>query len=337
MTDTQSRRCWVGFDLGGTKMMAAVFDDKMTILGKKRKRTKTDRSSRSTQERMVEAIHVALENAGRSADDVAGIGIGCPGPLDLNAGVVLEAVNLGWRDVAIRDFLEHEFRSPVVIANDVDLGVYGEYCFGAGRGARSIVGIFPGTGIGGGCVYDGKIFRGSKSSCMEIGHIQVMLGGSLCGCGQYGCLETIASRLAIAADAAKAVYRGEAPVLKELAGADVMNIRSGLLATAIEKGDKVIEKIVKNAAYHLGIAVSNLVTLLLPDVVVLGGGLVEAMPKVVVPTVERAAREHVMRSFSDQFKVVAAKLGDDAGIMGAAAWARASFDSTPLVEATSRE
>ena len=324
MAASKNERCWIGFDLGGTKMMAAVFDDELNILGKKRKRTKGD-GSRSTQERMVDAIASALDNAGRKIDDVAGIGVGCPGPLDLEKQIVLEAVNLGWHDVAIGDFLKKQFKCPVVIANDVDMGVYGEYCFGSGKDARSLLGIFPGTGIGGGFVYEGKILHGRKSSCMEIGHMQMIPHGQLCGCGQYGCLETIASRLAIAAEAAKAVYRGEAPHLAKRSGADVMNIRSGALADSIANGDKSIELIIRNAAHYLGIAVANVTTLLLPDVVVLGGGLVEAMPDLVVTAVEETTRRYVMPAFFEQFEIKPAKLGDDAGIMGAGAWAKASI------------
>jgi glucokinase len=180
--------------------------------------------------------------------------------------------------------------------------------------------VFPGTGIGGGCVYEGKIFRGRTASCFEIGHVQVTSRGRLCGCGRYGCLETEASRLAIAAEAAKAAFRGEAPHLHKIAGTDVSEIRSGQLAEAIASGDEAVERIVKRAAGFLGTAVGDLVNLVLPDVVVLGGGLVEAMPELITKAVEAAANDRMMPSFAKSVKIVAAKLGDDAAIRGAAAW-----------------
>src|SRR5262245_152986 len=210
---------------------------------------------------------------------------------------------------------------PTVVLNDVDSGVYGEYRFGAGKNARCLVGVFPGTGIGGGCVYEGQVLRGKNVSCLEIGHVQVNPSGLLCGCGRVGCLETEASRLAIAAAAAMAAYRGEAPHLLAAAGTDLANIRSGVLADAIQAGDRVIERIVQRAARMIGSVVGDVVNLLAPDVVVLGGGLVEAMPDLLVNEVEQAARQRAAPPFAKTFKLAAAKLGDDAVVRGAAAWA----------------
>jgi glucokinase len=218
--------------------------------------------------------------------------------------------------------LEQEFHCPAMILNDVDAGVYGENQLGAAQKARTVLGIFPGTGIGGGCVYDGQIVRGRHISAMEIGHVEVTHDGNLCGCGRRGCLETEASRLAISAEIAKAAYRGETPFLREAAGTDISNIRSGVLADAIEKGDHVVEQIIRTAAYKIGIAVANVVHLICPDTVVLGGGLVEAMPKLFVQEVTEAANRRVMPSFVGSFQVVAAELGDYATVKGAAAWTR---------------
>jgi len=185
-----------------------------------------------------------------------------------------------------------------------------------------VLGVFPGTGIGGGCVYEGQIIHGSGSSCMEIGHVEVTPNGNFCGCGRRGCLETEASRLAISAEVAKAAYRGEAPALMELAGTDLREIRSGVLAKSIAAGDKVVEEILRKAALQIGVAVANVVHLICPDTVVLGGGLVEAMPDLFVKNVTRAARARVMPAYVDAFHVVAAELGDYATVLGAAAWVR---------------
>jgi glucokinase len=157
---------------------------------------------------------------------------------------------------------------------------------------------------------------------MEIGHVQVAPEGPLCGCGRRGCLEAVASRLAIASRAAAAAYRGQAPHLLEEVGTDVAKIRSGALAASIEAGDEAVESIVREAARQIGRAVAGAVHLLGPDVVVLGGGLVEAMTKLFVTEVSEAAKQRVLPSFADSFEVVAAKLGDDAGVMGNAAWAQ---------------
>jgi glucokinase len=271
----------------------------------------------------VQTVNQALESAGLAADQLSGIGVGVPGPVDFERGIVLEAVNLGWKKVKLQKALESALHCPAMVLNDVDAGVYGENQLGAARHSRSVVGIFPGTGIGGGCVYDGQIVRGKHISAMEIGHIEVTHDGNLCGCGRRGCLETEASRLAISAEIAKAAYRGEAPFLRDKAGTDIANIRSGILADAIRNGDQVVEQILRTAAGKIGVAVANVIHLICPDTVVLGGGLVEAMPDLFVEEVLRAANDRVMPSFVDSFRVVPAELGDYATVKGAAAWTRA--------------
>jgi glucokinase len=320
MPEARTESYWVGFDLGGTKMMAVVYDSQFRPLGRKRRRTKGNEGAKSGVERIQQTIQDALDEAHLTAGQLLGIGIGCPGTVDLDAGVILEAANLGWKNVRLKEHLEKAFGCRAEIANDVDAGVYGEYRFGAAKNARCVVGVFPGTGIGGGCVYEGRIFRGKKSSCLEIGHIEIIPNGKLCGCGRHGCLETEASRLAISAQVAMAAYRGDAPFVAANVGTDLSEIRSSLLVEAIKAGDAAVEKIIRRACDFIGNAVASVVSLMAPEVVVLGGGLVEAMPDLFVDAVGIAARERTMPSLAKSFKVVAAKLGDDAGVMGAAGW-----------------
>ncbi|MGD1010521.1 MAG: ROK family protein [Candidatus Aminicenantales bacterium] len=322
------RSYWLGFDLGGTKLMATVFDRDFRIVASRRAKTKGAEGTAGVLERIQSTISEALGEAGLEPSCLAGIGVGCPGPLDLDRGVILHAPNLGWHNVPLKGTLEKKFKCPAVIANDVDAGTFGEYRFGAARGARCVLGVFPGTGIGGACIYEGKIIRGRTGSCMEIGHIRVQPEGRLCGCGQRGCLESVASRLAISAEAAAAVYRGEAPALRGLAGTDLAEIKSGTLAKAIKAGDLAIEIIVRNAARHLGSAVASVVNLLAPDVVVLGGGLVEALSDVLLGEVRTAVCGQAMKAFTKDIKIVAAELGDNATVMGAAALAAASEDAS---------
>lgn len=312
---------WVGFDLGGTKMLASVFDADFRRLTATRKKTKAREGGASGVKRIIELIHETLDEARVAPEQLGGIGVGVPGPLDLKKGVILQLPNLGWTDVPLRKKLEEEFRCAAILANDVDVGTYGEYRFGAGRGARCVLGVFPGTGIGGACIYEGRILRGTNRSCLEIGHIRVMRGGAVCGCGRRGCLETVASRLAIAAQAAVAVFRGEAPNLGEIAGTDIAQIRSGALAEAIRRGDKVIEGILRNAASALGSGIASVVNLLAPDVIVLGGGLVEAFPDLYRKECGRAIESEIMASFHDTYRLAVAELGDYAGVTGAAALA----------------
>ena len=214
-------------------MQVKVFDNKFRPRGKERRKTKGYEGPAAGMDRMIEAIRTALQDSGVSLDNVGGMGMGIPGPLDLEAGIVRSAPNLGWDEVPIREVMEKELGIPVVIAKDVDIGVYGEYRFGAAQDSRCVLGIFPGTGIGGGCIYEGQILRGRRESCLEIGHVQAVPDGPRCGCGRKGCLEAVASRLAIASASAAAAYRGDAPYLLKELGTDVAPLRSGALSKAI--------------------------------------------------------------------------------------------------------
>jgi glucokinase len=316
------KKVWVGFDLGGTKMLACLFDDRLQVLARRKRSTKAREGVKAGLAKICGMIDDVLAEAGFPASSLAGIGIGCPGPLDPGRGVLLDPPNLGWRNVPVRDLLRKRFKCPVAVANDVDAGTYGEHAMGVGQGAHCLLGVFPGTGVGGGCVYEGRILHGAHRTCLEIGHMQMVPYGPLCGCGNRGCLEALTSRLAVAAEAAKAAVRGEAPALLAAAGTDIAKIRSAVLADAIRAGDTVIEAIVRDAAHWLGRGVATAVNVLAPDVIVLGGGLVEAMPKLYREEVTAAARAHAMPSLRTSFKVRLSRLGDDAVVLGAAAWAR---------------
>ncbi len=316
------KNVWIGFDLGGTKMLTIAYDEKWKVIGRRRRKTRGREGSDQGIERIGSTIDRLLEESGVAKETIAGIGIGCPGPIDLENGRILSTPNLGWDDVEVGKYLKKRFDCPVVVVNDVDAGVFGEYEFGAAKGARCAVGIFPGTGVGGGCVYEGRILQGAGISCMEVGHTRISSSTRVSGYSLPGTVEAESSRLTIAAEAAKAAQRGDAPYLLKNTGTDLAEIRSGAIADAIANGDKAIERLVVEASESLGLAVVNIVHLLSPDKIVLGGGLVEAMEELIVGTVRKMARQSVMSVYKDRFEVVAAKLGDDAGVLGAAAWAK---------------
>ncbi len=313
--------CWVGFDLGGTKMLAAVYDRRFKLLGMSRRKTKGERGPKTGLQRIIETMDEALASAGRERRHVRGIGVGAPGMLDLNRGVLLHGPNLGWRNVPIKERLEKVFSVPVIVANDVDAGTYGEYRFGAGGRARCVLGVFLGTGIGGGCVYEGHLLRGRVGSAMEIGHVTAQPNGPLCGCGRRGCLEAVCGRLALAGQAAQAAYRGDAPHLLTHAGTDVDRMRSSALAAAIRAGDAAIERLVRDSIQQLGRVLADVTHLLAPDVIVLGGGLVEEMGRLYLAEVRDALDRNVTDVFRGTFQVRTAELGDYATAMGAAALA----------------
>ncbi len=313
-----SKRYLLGFDLGGTKMLAAVFNHKYEIVSRCKRRTRADRGADEVFSRMVNTIEDACKEAGIKPSALGGIGIGAPGPLDPYKGVIIHTPNLGFKNFPLKAKLAKKFGIPVVVDNDVNVGTYGEYHFGAGKGYRHVIGVFPGTGIGGGLVLDGKLYRGSNGSAGEVGHIIVQPNGPLCGCGQRGCIEAIASKTSLAKEAVALVSRGRAPIIAEGAGTDLKEVRSGILGRAFESGDKDIRKVVLYAAEYLGICLANLVNILNPEVIVLGGGVVEAMPDEFVKTAAKSMKAHAMAFPCKDVKVSAAKLGDDAVIRGAA-------------------
>ncbi len=316
---------WIGFDLGGTKMMAVVYDAEFKPLGRARKKTKGRDGMEAGLKRINNLIGEAIDEAGLKPEQVCGLGIGCPGPLDLKERLIRTAPNLGWHNVPIARSIEKQYPFPVRVFNDVDSGVFGEYKFGAGQHARCVFGLFPGTGIGGGCVYEGKVFRGSNCTCMEIGHIPLIPQGPLDGAGNPGTLEAVASRLSIAGAAAQACYRGQAPFLLEKSGTDVSKIRSAAIAASVEHNDQAVVEIIDHACGYLALSVVTIVHLLAPDVIVFGGGLIEALGDRMLPAIEKQARARVLPSLKDVFKIELATLGDDAGVMGAAALARQSI------------
>ncbi len=313
---------WIGFDLGGTKMMASVLSDNLEILASARKSTKGHEGSEKGLKRIVELIQNVLEDEKLKTKDIAGIGMACPGVVNMKTGVLRHAPNLGWEEVPIGDELSKKFGVPVQVLNDVDAGAYGEFAHGAGKGAHTMVAVFPGTGIGAGCIIEGNLLTGKKATCMEIGNTRLPSVGLIGELGEPPRLEAICGRLGIASAAAVEAYRGNAPTLMSLAGTDLHQIKSGSLAKAIDGGDTAIEGIVRNAAHYLGMSIAGVVDLLGPDIIVLGGGLVEKLPDLFLGGVRNAIQLYASPALAKEVEVKIAKLGDGAVAVGSAAYAK---------------
>jgi glucokinase len=316
-----SENIYCGFDLGGTKMLCVLMDHKKKVLFRERKKTKGADGGQAGIVRVIDLIRETLTKANIPAERVQSIGIGCPGPVDMDKGIVHLAVNLHWKNVPLAKHLEDAFGRPVSVLNDVDAGVYGEYVCGAAKGAHSVAGIFPGTGIGGGFVYEGQILRGKSHTGMEIGHTKITSSEHTSGTNMGGTLESEASRLAIASQCAKLAYRNQAPVLSKLAGTDLAEIRSKVLAASVKGGDEHVEQVVRQAARTIGYSAVNLIHMLTPEVIILGGGLVEALSHLYLEEVKKVVSENVLECYKDIYKIKIAELGDDAGAIGAGVWA----------------
>lgn len=310
----------VGIDLGGTKVLAALIDDKGRIVAEKKMATEAAQGAEKVVSRIAKAIKAVIKDADIAAKEVLAVGVGAPGPLNPETGVILNAPNLpGWRDVPLAKMLEKETGLPTYIENDVNAGTYGEYKLGAGRGVKDIVGIFVGTGVGGGLIVGGKLRSGYRHVAAEVGHIIILADGPACGCGNKGCLEALASRTAIVRDIMFAIQSGRPSVIAELSGGKAENVTSGVLVEAVRRGDALTLEVLGRAQYYLGILVADVVNFFDPEMVILGGGVVEAFGDEFLQPIRQTARGcFIAKHEMERVKIVSAELGDYAGVLGAA-------------------
>ena len=319
----------IGVDMGGTKILSAVIDVEGNILGTAKVPTKADEGTSVVIDRIADSIQKAIGKSGVNESTIEAVGIGAPGPLDPETGIVIFAPNLGWRDVPLKAELEARVGIPTFVDNDVNVGTLGEHAFGAGKGVQNVVGIFVGTGIGGGIILQGELFHGASKTAGEIGHIIVKAGGPRCGCGTRGCLEALASRTAMTKQFQKAIEKkGKKSVISKLTDGDLSAIRSGVLAKAIRSNDKLTLKVFKKVTKYLGVGIGSIVNFLNPEMIILGGGVVEALDDTFLDNIRAAAEKYALPNTLDGVQIVRAKLGDNSGILGAAALARQRATAT---------
>lgn len=311
----------IGIDLGGTNMQVGVVRPdarevgaSKAILGSARKKTKADDGLDSVVSRIGDAVAEACTSAGVTLQDVGGLGIGAPGAVDPDKGVVLEAVNLRWNDVKLAKILGEKLGVPVVVDNDVNVAVYGEWVLGAARGSNSVLGVWVGTGIGGGLILNGQMYYGHHLTAGEIGHM-LIFPNSPPGARS---LEHNCSRTAVVDRIVRLIQSNKPSMLSEITGEKYEKIKSRALAQAFEAGDDLTREVVNDAARLVGDQIGSIVTLLSLERVVLGGGLTEAIGEPFVKRVREAAREIAFPDVCKQVEVVASELRDNAGLLGAA-------------------
>ena len=323
MPENPSKEYLVGVDLGGTKILAGVFNAKLELKGTTKLSTKADRGVDAVIERIARCVKEALDECDLNLSQLRGIGIGAPGAVDTETGRVIFAPNLpGWKDVPLKKSLEKLLDVPVFLGNDCNVCTLGVFDQEYKAKPRDLIGIFIGTGIGGGLILNGDLYHGHNLTAGEIGHMVIEVNGPKCGCGNRGCFEALASRTAIFREIQAAVKDGQETLLTDMLGKDLSDMRSGDLRKAIRRGDKLATKVVEAAAEFAGIGVANLINVLNPEIVVIGGGVIEALADEMMPTLIKAAKEHVMTGTMSGIEIKASKLGDNAGITGAAVLAR---------------
>jgi glucokinase len=323
MADGSKPEYVVGVDLGGTKILSGVFKNPLECIGSAKVSTKSQRGVEAVVERIARCVEDAVDEADLTLKQVAGVGIGAPGAVDFASGTVIFAPNMeGWKDVPLKKDLEKALGVPVFVENDCNIAALGVHVAELKGKPNHLVGIFVGTGIGGGLIVNGELYAGYNHTAGEIGHMVVEVDGPKCGCGNKGCLEALASRTAIFQQIKSGVKNGEKTILTEMLGDDLSDLRSNDLRKAIRRGDKFVDRIVEGAAEYLGIATANLINILGPEVVVLGGGVIEALADEMMSVIIETARDYAMPGTLKGVEIIASKLGDSAGITGGAVLAR---------------
>ena len=313
-----NKECLLGVDLGGTKILCGVFSEKLECLGRSKKSTKAQRGADAVVDRVAACVLEAIDECDLHVKQARGLGIGAPGACDPDTGTVIFAPNLGWKNFPLKKELEKRLNLPVFIENDCNLQTLGVYAKELQSKPKSLVGIFLGTGIGAGIILDGKPFSGFNRTAGEIGHMVLQVGGPKCACGNKGCFEALASRSAIFKLIESAVREGQKTSLTDLLGPGLEDMRSGDLRKAIKRGDKLVERIIEEAAEYTGIAVANVINLLNPEVVVIGGGLMDALEDDMMAIIIETAHDYAMNGTDHGIEILPSKLGDDAGITGGA-------------------
>lgn len=311
----------IGFDIGGTNIQGGVCDEQGGVIAQRGIKTEAEHGFEHVFARMVTLVNDLLRDANLGKDKVLGLGIGAPGPLSHDHGVIHNAPNLpGWVNIPLRDRLSDATGLHVTLENDANAAAFGEFSAGAGKDVRDMVMLTLGTGVGGGIVLDGKLWRGCFDSAAEIGHTVIVPGGRPCPCGQVGCFERYASANAVAERLIEAVQAGEASLLKSKLDAG-QNIDARDVLSAKESGDALAARIWDETCYYLALAIINLQHLLNPQLVVLAGGLGNAGATLLEPVQTQFERQYWKMTTAAP-RIELASLGTQAGLIGAAALAR---------------
>lgn len=308
----------LGIDLGGTNIVAGVVDENYKIIAVGKRKTNTPRSAESIVDDMAAATFEAIEKAGLKIDDIKSFGVGTPGSIDPQTGIIPYSNNLGFVNLPLVDMLEERTGKRFYIENDANAAAYGEYIAGAGKGAENFVAITLGTGVGGGVIIDGKIYTGSNYAGGELGHTVINMDGEYCTCGRNGCWEAYASATALIRQTKQAMIRYPNSIMWQMCKGDINEV-SGLTAfDAMRNGDEAGRFVVDKYIHYVAVGISNVINIFQPDVVCIGGGVSKEGDTLIVPIKEFIEGENYARNNKKKTVVKTATLGNDAGIIGAA-------------------
>ncbi|MFW5873472.1 MAG: ROK family protein [Bacillota bacterium] len=309
---------YVGVDLGGTKILTAIADQKGNILADFKIGTEVEKGEVHIINNIEKSIRTVVKKAELSLKEIKRIGVGSPGPLSIKKGIVYETSNLPFENFPIVDMLESRINIPVVLENDANAAALGEKLFGAGIDSEVMVYITISTGIGGGLIFNEKVFHGSNDGAGEVGHMIIEPAGPKCGFGQHrGCLEAMASGTAITRNVKAELKNNPDKYLKKYKG-KIKDINGADIAKAAQAGDKLAQKVYQEAGKYLGIGVANLINLFNPDTIVFGGGVMKAKELFWIEML-KSVENNALSASANDCEFLEAALGDNTGVIGAIA------------------
>ena len=303
-------------DIGGTKVLGVVFDEDEQQVCRIKKKTKSKGDDMGNVEQViVSVVDELLAQAQIAKDQIHAIAAGAPGVINSESGIVMFSPNLPWRDYDIRTPIAKRYGVPFYIGNDVNVGVLGEHAYGVAKGAENVVGFFVGTGMGGGLILNGELFCGTDFKGAEFGHMVLVDHGPLCNCGQRGCLEALSSKRGMSAYILEQAARGRETEMADKIENGVF--KSKALKRALANGDEVTVEAVDRACHYLAIATGNMINAISPDIVLYGGGVIEAVGGIFLEKIRAEVDRYCMASIRESVRIEQAALGDDSVLYGA--------------------
>ena len=314
---------YVGIDLGGTNIVAGVVDENYNIIAKASTKTNCPRPDKEIADDMAKMALEAVQNAKLSINDIEWIGVGTPGIANSATGIIEYSNNLGFKNTPMVKYIQETIDKPVFIENDANAAAYGEYVAGAAKGAKNAVCITLGTGVGGGIIIDGKIYSGSNFAGAEIGHTVVHFGGAQCSCGRKGCFEAYSSATGLIRMTKESMAEHPDSIMNKMAE-EKGKVSARTAFDCMRKGDKYAKEVVDTYIAYLSAGITNTINIFQPDVLCIGGGVCNEGDALLIPVKELVKNEVYTRNSEKNTEIVIAKLGNDAGIIGAAFLGRAN-------------
>ena len=309
---------YIGLDIGGTKIAGALVSASGKIVTRNKTSTPKRVKPKDIYVCITDAIEELIHVGGLSFSSIKGIGVGVPGIVDTRNHHILAAPNIALTGFPLSASLKSKFRKPVVMTNDVNAGLLGESWLGAAKGMQHVVGIFPGTGVGGAVISDGKLLLGAQGAATELGHVIVSIDGPLCHCGNHGCLESLTSRWAIERDIRLAVKAGRGTIVSKLNDGKLDMIKSRILKEALAKNDPVVKTVMTKAARVLGKTAVSLNHTFNPQAIIFGGGVIKACGDFMLPIITKEVNADPFFKRFNTCRILPSLLGDDAVTLGAA-------------------